>query len=36
MERQYFFILVKPKEPGNIGASARALKNMGFRNLEIG
>lgn len=29
------FILVEPKEPGNIGASARAIKNMGFRNLEI-
>lgn len=27
------FILVEPKEPGNIGASARAIKNMGFRNL---
>jgi TrmH family RNA methyltransferase len=24
---------VEPKEPGNIGASARAIKNMGFRNL---
>jgi TrmH family RNA methyltransferase len=29
------FILVEPKEPGNIGASARALKNMGFPNLEL-
>lgn len=29
------FILVEPKEPGNIGASARALKNMGFRNLAL-
>jgi TrmH family RNA methyltransferase len=29
------FILVEPKEPGNIGASARAMKNMGFRNLEL-
>ena len=28
-----YFILVEPKEPGNIGASARAIKNMGFRNL---
>lgn len=27
------FVLVEPKEPGNIGASARAIKNMGFRNL---
>jgi len=30
-----FFVLVEPKEPGNIGASARALKNMGFTNLEL-
>jgi TrmH family RNA methyltransferase len=30
-----FFILVAPTEPGNIGAAARAIKNMGFRNLEL-
>jgi TrmH family RNA methyltransferase len=29
------FVLIEPKEPGNIGASARALKNMGFKNLEL-
>ncbi len=29
------FILVEPKEPGNIGASARAIKNMGFNNLHL-
>jgi len=29
------FILIEPKEPGNIGAAARAMKNMGFRNLEL-
>lgn len=29
------FVLVEPKEPGNIGASARALKNMGFLNLLL-
>ena len=29
------FILVEPREPGNIGASARAMKNMGFKNLEL-
>lgn len=29
------FVLVKPKEPGNIGASARAMKNMGFHRLEL-
>jgi TrmH family RNA methyltransferase len=28
-----YFVLVEPKESGNIGASARALKNMGFKNL---
>jgi TrmH family RNA methyltransferase len=29
------FILVGPTEPGNIGAAARAIKNMGFRKLEL-
>jgi TrmH family RNA methyltransferase len=29
------FILVEPAEPGNIGAASRALKNMGFRSLEL-
>lgn len=29
------FILVEPKEPGNIGASARAMMNMGFENIEL-
>jgi tRNA C32,U32 (ribose-2'-O)-methylase TrmJ len=28
------FVLIDPGESGNIGA-ARALKNMGFRNLEL-
>ncbi len=28
-----FFVLIEPREPGNIGASARAIKNMGFKNL---
>ena len=27
------FVLVEPREAGNIGASARAIKNMGFRHL---
>lgn len=27
------FVLVEPRESGNIGASARAIKNMGFMNL---
>jgi TrmH family RNA methyltransferase len=29
------FILVEPREPGNIGASARAMKNMGFQRLGL-
>ena len=29
------FVLVEPTEPGNIGAAARAVKNMGFRRLEL-
>ncbi|GBE01474.1 putative tRNA/rRNA methyltransferase [bacterium BMS3Bbin06] len=29
------FVLVNPSEPGNIGASARAVKNMGFNNLIL-
>ena len=29
------FVLIEPKEPGNIGASARAMMNMGFGNLEL-
>ena len=28
-----YFILVEPREPGNIGAAARAVKNMDFQNL---
>ncbi len=30
-----YFVLVEPKETGNIGASARAIKNMGFKNLSL-
>lgn len=30
-----YFVLVEPKEAGNIGAAARAMKNMGFKNLEL-
>lgn len=29
------FVLVGPTEPGNVGAAARAIKNMGFRRLEL-
>jgi TrmH family RNA methyltransferase len=32
-KRNVYFVLVEPKEPGNIGASARAIKNMGFKKL---
>lgn len=32
-KQNIFFVLVEPREPGNIGASARAIKNMGFGNL---
>lgn len=30
-----YFILVEPHHPGNIGAAARALKTMGFRNFIL-
>ncbi|MEO5356708.1 MAG: RNA methyltransferase [Nitrospirae bacterium YQR-1] len=30
-----YFVLIEPREPGNIGASARAIKNMGFTNLVL-
>lgn len=33
--KNVYFVLVEPRESGNIGASARALKNMGFKNLCI-
>jgi TrmH family RNA methyltransferase len=29
------FVLVEPVESGNIGASARAIKNMGFKHLAL-
>lgn len=29
------FVLVEPTEPGNIGASARAMKNMGFTKMDL-
>lgn len=32
---QIHFILVNPQNPGNIGASARALKTMGFAGLRL-
>ena len=35
LKNKFEFILVEPSHPGNIGASARAIKNMGFRNLSL-
>lgn len=32
---EYYFILVEPSVPGNIGAAARAIKIMGFRHLWL-
>jgi len=32
---EYSFILYKPAVPGNVGASARALKTMGFSSLRL-
>lgn len=29
------FLLVEPQEPGNVGAAARAMKNMGFRRMGL-
>jgi TrmH family RNA methyltransferase len=29
------FTLIEPREPGNIGASARAIESMGFQRLEL-
>jgi tRNA/rRNA methyltransferase len=32
---QFAFVLVRPRSAGNIGAAARALKNMGFADLRL-
>ena len=32
---RFSFVLVRPKSSGNIGAAARALKNMGFADLRL-
>jgi tRNA/rRNA methyltransferase len=32
---RFVFVLVRPKSPGNVGAAARALKNMGFSDLRL-
>jgi tRNA/rRNA methyltransferase len=35
LQDQFAFVLVRPKSPGNIGSAARAIKNMGFRDLRV-
>ena len=35
MKNKFGFILIKPQLGENIGASARSLKNFGFKNLII-
>tara|TARA_X000000368_G_C22798154_1_gene609010 strand:+ start:31 stop:774 length:744 start_codon:yes stop_codon:yes gene_type:complete len=35
LKNKFDFILVEPSHPGNIGATARAIKNMGFQNLSL-
>ena len=32
---EFYFILVEPAVPGNVGASARAIKTMGFKKLRL-
>lgn len=32
---QIHFILVEPRQPENVGASARAIKTMGFKSLRL-
>jgi tRNA/rRNA methyltransferase len=32
---ELYFILVKPAVPGNVGASARAIKTMGYKRLRL-
>lgn len=34
-KQNVYFVLVEPKESGNIGSSARAIKNMGFTKLTL-
>jgi tRNA (cytidine32/uridine32-2'-O)-methyltransferase len=35
LARRFQFVLVGTRSPGNLGAAARALKNMGFRRLAV-
>jgi tRNA/rRNA methyltransferase len=32
---EFYFILVEPAVPGNVGAAARAIKTMGFKYLRL-
>src|SRR5580704_1221413 len=32
---RFAFVLFKPRSPGNVGSAARALKNMGLRDLRL-
>src|SRR3984885_7683198 len=32
---RFAFVLFRPQSPGNIGAAARAIKNMGFDDLRL-
>ena len=32
---QFAFVLVRPRSGGNVGAAARAIKNMGFTDLRL-
>jgi TrmH family RNA methyltransferase len=34
-QKNIFFVLVEPQHPGNVGAAARALNTMGFKNLVL-
>ncbi len=35
LAEQLVFVLIQPQHPGNVGATARAMKNMGLRRLII-
>lgn len=35
LAEQVVFVLVQPQHPGNVGATARAMKNMGLRRLVV-
>ncbi|MBI9035264.1 MAG: tRNA/rRNA methyltransferase [Bacteroidales bacterium] len=35
MYREFYFILVEPAVPGNMGSAARAIKTMGFQKMRL-